>query len=46
MNPYDSHIFYDDFSFERNGNLRDFLQSSRPQKLLQQVQEKCILVLG
>jgi NAD+ kinase len=26
--------------------LRDFLQSSRPQKLLQQVQEKCILVLG
>lgn len=46
MNPYDSKIYYDEFSFERNGNLREFLQSNRARKLLQQVKQKCILVLG
>jgi len=46
MNPYDSKIYYDNFSFDRNRHLRDFLSSNRATKLLEQVKEKCILVLG
>lgn len=46
MNPYDSKIYYDDFSFQKNIHLREFLSSNRAKKLLEQVKEKCILVLG
>ena len=46
MNPYDSHIYYDEFSFEKNHHLRNFIETGEPQKLMQQVKQKCILVLG
>ena len=46
MNPYNSHIFYDEFSYERNGELRDFVSSTFISALLQSISQQCILVLG
>ena len=46
MNPYNSFTVYDDFSYQRNGNLREFLDSTFIPQLLESVQTQCVLVLG
>ncbi len=46
MIPYNSKIFYDEFSYERNKDLRDFLKNPSLSQLLESVQQRCILVLG
>lgn len=45
MKPHNSLIFYDPYSFERNGNLREFVENTYINRLLESIQEQCILVL-
>lgn len=46
MYPHNSITFYDDFSYEKNGNLREFIDSTYIPALLESIQKQCILVLG
>lgn len=46
MLPYNSIVYYDDFSYERNTDMRDFLQNTYMSALLESIKERCILVLG
>lgn len=45
MNPHNSLIYYDEYSIQRNTEMRDFMQNTFVTALLESVQEQCILVL-
>ena len=46
MKPHQSLVYYDTYSYEHNGNLREFVENSYIHALLESVQKQCILVLG
>ena len=46
MRYNDSHIYYDSYSYERNGNLRDFAKNTFITSLIESIGRKCIVVLG
>jgi NAD kinase len=46
MKPHNSLTYYDQFSYERNGNMREFLQNTFLDTLLESINMQCILVLG
>lgn len=46
MLPYNSIVYYDDFSYERSIDMREFTQNTYMTALLESIKERCILVLG
>lgn len=45
MKPHNALLFYDSYSYERNANLREFVDNTFVNALLEAVKEQCILVL-
>jgi hypothetical protein len=45
MKAHHSLIFYDEYSFERNAALREFVENTFVDALLESVRQQCILVL-
>lgn len=46
MKPHNSLVYYDKYSFERNAGLREFIENTFIDALLESIKEQCILVLG
>lgn len=45
MKPYNSLLFYDEYAFQRNAAMRELLENTILNTLLESVREQCILVL-
>lgn len=46
MNAYNSLTYYDKFSYQQNGSLREFIDSTYMKALIEKIGKQCIIVLG